>query len=494
MAPELDIILSLDLRARIALELQCSELALLRECSREWRAVVEYASFQHAECSDVELLWGEPEEKKRLLSFGRVFGRGCRRLHMCTITSLNDLRYTLQFLQCTSCAVVEMNFDGLHRWSNRGLSNEGLLAICAYTPRLVKLRGLSHNGCITVRMEATGNAAGELWLEDALVDNVAYELSQLCPFLEDVELPEHPSDVVSQRDCHARREALAQNGTVLDSLISTCETWARHFPKLKAIRMGPGFSGYRIHLRTVLATLSACPKVEDLVIQGLSLPGDTLLQLTRPYAPQLRVLDLSEAEDVCGAVVLECVRRCQALEELGLEPTTNHDFDTPTCIGIAAAVPRLKRLSLYGDWVTDPVTTGMLGVFEGLEFLSICNVDHISAVTFDALINSRTSHTLTELKVAYIGTVTARTVLLTVQRCAALSKLTWEGLWDTSTWINGDARSCAAHMRDTTRLLESRGGCYELDAPPEWWEELDADEEDSGEDDQDSAGDVGDED
>ena len=54
-------------------------------------------------------------------------------------------------------------------------------------------------------------------------------------------------------------------------------------------------------MRTALATIAACPKVTNLRLTAACLPGDTLLQLARPYAKQLTTLDVSETYDLSAS-------------------------------------------------------------------------------------------------------------------------------------------------------------------------------------------------
>ncbi len=437
-----------DLLAHVLQYVGRPEFLRLRACSKAWRELVASTVSEHPCCRTITLV-GATRERSRALA--HVFGHGCRHLiaHPVNRTCMKEV---IRFVKSTRGLLAELDLRMEPR--DDDILSADLLALCDHTPQLTVLRGLKDNGfclraprsgataVVHARIEATGRKSGQVWRRDALNDNVLYEVSRRCPLLEVVELPCNPP-----------------GGNPDDACVSQAESWARHFPNIATLDFSSKYVEYKIHTRTALATIAACPKVTTLKVSGTSLPGDTLLQLASPYYKQLKSLDVSES-DLSAGTLLECVRNCHVLEALDLRDFELEDGELMKTLG--SEVPRLKRLCLGANtWVGDETMRALFDGFECLEILELGNNKGITNASIVDLATSRSAATLVRFDIGYLGPLGGACVADLVDACPKLTEFVWEGCLPGEDWEQA-RRINAEDVKRIRETIESRHGSFDM--------------------------------
>ena len=455
-----------DLLAHVLQYVCRPELLRLRACSKAWRELVASAVRDHPCCRTINLV-GATRERSRALA--RVFGPGCRHL-IAQPLNRTGVKEVIRFAKSTRGLLDEVSFQDLRMQRCDDILSADLLALCDQTPQLKALRGLRDQGrcmhapeaVVHARREATGKKSGPVWRRDALKDNVPYEVARRCPLLEVVELPCGPPGVTPET-----------------RLVSQAESWARHFPNIIKLDFGSKFVEYETHVRTALAAIAACPKVRYLKFTAVSLPGDTLLQLTSPYYKQLTTLDVSETCELSASVLLECVRNCEVLEAIDLRDCEPEDGASLATLG--SKVPRLKRLCLgVNTWVDDDAMRTLFNSFECIEVLELGNIDRISDAAIIDLATSRSAATLERFDIGYLGPLDGSVVADLVDACPRLTEFTWEGCLPHEDWDQA-RRISAADVERIRGTIESRHGECDM----VWGEEGDGSDYDEDDDEDD---------
>ena len=440
------------------------ELLRLRACSKEWRAFVASAVPEHPACHTISI---DDAPRRSIKALARVFGAGCRRLE----AKLHDSRLraekfkdALHFVKLTCGRLAELDIETGCR-----LTCANVLALCDAAPQLKVLRGLWYDvgtsipadtdwrdqfgpdimeSPLFVRHEATGKRRGPIWRADALEDNIPHQIAQRCPLLEVVELPTHPPI-----DGRGR-------GDDAGPLQSPAETYARHFPNLTLLQFRSGYLNYEIHLRTALATIAECPKVNTLDFNNCRPTGNMLLELTCPYAEQLTTLILEEASGFSADTLIACVQQCVALEKLDLAASTveGDGLSAPMCVQLSTALRTIKTLDLSClDWVTDVTAPALFGRLECLEDLELGYLD-IGPDTVRAIATSPFAERITTLKILDTRLeVCSRDMSDVLHSCPNLAHFEW---------VNDNAGPDLAlphgALEDIRWLIARRGGTCDM--------------------------------
>ena len=397
--------LPVDETLHILLQLGQFELLPMRAVSSHWRDMVTATIREHDECRSAVFALGSmnplPTVSARCIEArGRAFGIGCQRF---VCRGSKDYVKAMMSFAANTVSLTELDV------SFSGVNNIQLVAMCSHAPLLIKLRAFDCEQ-LEVLIEATGKTRS-LWLP-VRQPNLAANISEACHFLEEVELPTPRGAVDGSR------------------LISSAETYARHFPRLSKLRLCSGFHAgflsYEVHVPTILSTLLCCPAVTELDADYCVLPGKALLQITSPLAARLVSLKMEETR-VAASTIIQCVATCPLLRELRLPETLD---DAADYLALTKACPTITRL--YLTIVDD---AGLAVVFsnldlERIEFDRIFENHDITDACVDSLLVSRSAKSIQRVDVTYLPNVTANAILRLVLGFPRLLHLTWVGYND----------------------------------------------------------------
>ena len=114
--------------------LASTRLLPLRCVSRAWRAAVAVAVKDHPHCREFCLSGKQLAKREVVLSYARVFGRGCRSLHIFDSTSTYLETCTL-FLDSVGAGLVSLSI-----MNDDGVSADHIIELCRRCPGLIKLQ------------------------------------------------------------------------------------------------------------------------------------------------------------------------------------------------------------------------------------------------------------------------------------------------------------------------------------------------------------------
>ena len=379
-------------------DLASTRLFPLRCVSRAWRAAVAVAVKDHPHCRDFCLRGKQLAKREVVLSYARVFGRGCRSLDFFDSTSAYLETCTL-FLDSVGAGLVSLSI-----MNDDGVSADHIIELCRRCPGLKKLQAA---------YSLTGIKKADIHL-------LAIRVSAACPLLEEVRLPVYG--------------------------YSPAETWARHFPNLLCLDFGreylgcsPGYPRWdegmgvdsldlpflldRIERSaTACTSATACNFGEETVVN---------IELAERLArtslrSRLQRLDLAGCGEVVvsEATILFFAREFRSLVDLSL-PIMFHgrlDFYEELC----AARPELARLAINCDSSADDECVRVVCERLRLEHLGLSGRCCISPDVVSVILESPCAQTLTEADLAYIDFMGSYETLNFVLGCPNLSNLAWE--------------------------------------------------------------------
>ena len=382
-------------------DLASTWLLPLRCVSRAWRAAVAVAVAvkDHPHCREFILRENQLAKREVVLSYARVFGRGCRSLDVFNSISAHLETGTL-FLDSVGAGLVSLSI-----MNDNGVSADHIIELCRRCPGLKKLQAA---------YSLTGIKKADIHL-------LAIRVSAACPLLEEVRLPVYG--------------------------YSPAETWARHFPNLLCLDFGreylgcsPGYPRWdegmgvdsldlpflldRIERSaTACTSATACNFGEETVVN---------IELAERLArtslrSRLQRLDLAGCGEVVvsEATILYFAREFTSLVDLGL-PIMFHgrlDFYESLC----EARPELARLAINCDSWADDKCVRVVCERLRLEHLGLAGRCRISPDVVNVILESPCAQqTLKEADLAYIDFMGSYETLNFVLGCPNLSNLAWE--------------------------------------------------------------------
>ena len=379
-------------------DLASTRLLPLRCVSRAWRAAVAVAVKDHPHCREFILQRNRLAKREVVLSYARVFGRGCRSLDIFDSTSTHLETGTL-FLDS-----VGAGLESLSIMNDDGLSADHIIELCRRCPGLKKLQA----------------AYGLPGIKKDDIDLLAIGVSAVCPLLEEVQLPVFG--------------------------YSPAETWARHFPNLLCLNFGreyvgcsPGYPAWDegmgvdsldlpFLLDGIERSATACTSATACIFDEETVVNIELAErLARTsLRSRLQRLDLAG----CGVVVvseatiLYFAREFASLVDLSLPIMFKGrlDFYEALC----EARPELTRLNINCDSWADDECVRVLCERLRLESLGLAGRCFISPDVLYVILASPCAQTLKEADLAYIDFMNSTQTLFFVLGCPNLSNLSWE--------------------------------------------------------------------
>ena len=379
-------------------DLASTRLLPLRCVSRAWRAAVAVAVKDHPHCREFCLSGKQLAKREVVLSYARVFGRGCRSLDVFNSMSAHFETGTL-FLDGVGAGLVSLSI-----MNDDGVSADHIIELCRRCPGLKKLQAA---------YSLTGIKKADIHL-------LAIRVSAACPLLEEVRLPVYG--------------------------YSPAETWARHFPNLLCLDFGreylgcsPGYPRWdegmgvdsldlpflldRIERSaTACTSATACNFGEETVVN---------IELAERLArtslrSRLQRLDLAGCGEVVvsEATILYFAREFTSLVDLSLPIGFGGriDFYESLC----EARPELARLAINCDSWADDECVRVVCERLRLEHLGLSGRCCISPDVVSVILESPCAQTLTEADLAYIDFMNSTQTLFFVLGCPNLANLAWE--------------------------------------------------------------------
>ena len=379
-------------------DLASTRLLPLRCVSRAWRAAVAVAVKDHPHCREFCLSGKKLAKREVVLSYARVFGRGCRSLDIFDCISSHFETGTL-FLDSGGAGLVSLSI-----MNDDGVSADHIIELCRRCPGLKKLQAA---------YSLTGIKKADIHL-------LAIRVSAACPLLEEVRLPVYG--------------------------YSPAETWARHFPNLLCLDFGreylgcsPGYPRWdegmgvdsldlpflldRIERSaTACTSATACNFGEETVVN---------IELAERLArtslrSRLQRLDLAGCGEVVvsEATILYFAREFTSLVDLSLPVgfCGRLDFYESLC----SARPELARLNINCDSRADDECVRVVCERLRLEHLGLAGRCFISSDVRFGILASPCAQTVKEADLAYIDVMNSTQTLFFVLGCPNLANLAWE--------------------------------------------------------------------
>ena len=397
--------------------------------------VVKYWYFR---CRDLD------QDQRDVKFFGKVFGRGCRKLDVSTAgdESPEVLEAFRGFVAHTQGRLLELDVSG----ESYGTGRAFVLELCGTCPQLKELNASWLN---------VGGATS------ASVSGFCEALGRACPLLERV-------DLYNKRTY----------GPLLG--ISPAESYQIHFSATKTLDFNVvSEEGYEpTRYDRIEATLEACVKVDAVNLSGCTVrPALVDVLLRTPLKSRLRTLDLDYATTVSSETVLRCAADFEALCDLRLPERWSGDPEFYR--SLARARPTITALNLGFRCHADDACLRMICDLLSLERLEITLMENLTPAVIDIIVDSPTGQTLRYFNAYDTPIITAATMLRLVRGCTLLNELEWSSSERLSPIEDGPT------IDAINELLKSRGG-KELDDPfvefgPSTWGRS-APGEESGED------------
>ena len=362
--------------------------------------------------------------------------------------------------QPTECAASSLAISTLGKVFGEGVIH--LSACCRAAPAVAALE-------FFVKQTNGGLQTLELYRANVAPDRLL-ELCRACPRLKELRTPVHALipygivEAIAQACPLIEGISVTNNGR--DEPLSPAETWARHFPRLKALSFRNGWLEYQPTKLDAIRATALVTNATKMDVDGCHITPEVIEALVgTPFGDRLERLGFSEGTsptrlepDALLAAVLgfPCLR---ALAIPGFL-VYGHSFyralarisnERPAGTG-------LRNLAIRELDATDECVALACRI-EGLEILTLEAIDATRSVV-DAILGGAAARSLTSISIRYCAYAPRATalracdVLRLVQGCPRLNRLSWfcdeefqEGtllLWEV--------------CNEITRLLESRGG------------------------------------
>ena len=370
-----------------------------------------------------ELTW-EPDEQPTecaasslaISTLGKVFGAGVIHLSACgrAAPAVAALEF---FVKQTNGGLETLE---LYR---ANVAPDRLLELCRACPRLKELRTPVH----------------------ALIPyGIVEAIAQACPLIEGI--------------------SVTNNGR--DEPLSPAETWARHFPRLKALSFRNGWLEYQPTRLDAIRATALVTNATSMDVDGCHITPEVIQALVgTPFGDRLERLGFPE----------------------GTSPTS---LELDALLAAVLGFPRLRALAIPGYMVYGhgfyralarisnerPAGTGLnhlaiadldatdkcvalACLIEGLEVLTLAAIDATRGIV-DAILGGAAAKSLTSISIRYCAYAPRATalracdVLRLVQGCPRLNRLSW--FCDEEFQEGTDLRR--GPCKAIVQLLESRGG------------------------------------
>ena len=392
--------LPVDLLAHVALyighrdgrKLMVQGLLALRVASSTCKDSVRRAAKEHAFLQSADWRLPAGVTARKIAVWGRVFGSGCRKLHLwgghdqSEVPSPEVLDALQSFVVNTQGRLRDLDITYL-RFSN---SRDYALELCRASPRLKELN---------LRWTPSGWGDGH-GVTSAAIDSFAMEVSRLCPLLEKVELTDGYSPI---------------------GRISPAETWQRHFPSLRCLDFYRDPSRYA----AIEETVRACARADEMdLIECTVLPAFVDMLLRTPLRGRLRKLDVSHETTISTDTILQCARGFELLTHLSLPD----DFSAGPEFyrSLLREQPTLTNLFLGFSSLADDACLRVV-CNSSLEHLALPLMDNLSPEVIDIILQSPSAQTLRHITIYYMHEVfNPPSVLRLIRGCPLLRRIEWD--------------------------------------------------------------------
>ena len=396
--------------------------AVQRTIARRPGAVRRFGFYPH--WADGETLAWEPDEQPTecaassltIATLGKVFGTGVIHLSACgrAAPAVAALEF---FVKQTNGGLETLE---LYR---ANVAPDRLLELCRACPRLKELRTPVH----------------------ALIPyGIVEAIAQACPLIEGI--------------------SVTNNGR--DEPLSPAETWARHFPRLKALSFRNGWLEYQPTRLDAIRATALVTNATSMDVDGCHITPEVIQALVgTPFGDRLERLGFPEGTsptrlelDALLAAVLG-FPRLRALAIPGYM-VYGHGFyralarisnERPAGTG-------LNHLAIADLDATDKCVA-LACLIEGLEVLTLAAIDATRGIV-DAILGGAAARSLTSISIRYCAYAPRATalracdVLRLVQGCPRMKHLSW--FCDEEFQEGTDLRR--GPCKAIVRLLKSRGG------------------------------------
>ncbi len=418
--------LPVDLLAHIALYIGhkdgrspvVQDLLDLRLVSSTCKDAVRRAAKEHAYLQRADWRLPAGVTARKIAGWGRVFGSGCRKLHLWgghgqSEDPSPDVLDALQsFVVNTQGRLRELDITYL-RFSN---SRDYALELCRASPLLKVL---------VLRWTPSSFGAGH-GVTSAAIDSFAMEVSRLCPLLEKVGLTDGYSPI---------------------GRISPAETWQRHFPAIKCLDFYRDPSRYA----AIEETVRACARADEMdLIECTVLPAFVDMLLRTPLRGRLRKLDVSHETTISTDTILQCARGFELLTHLSLpdEFSAGPEFYR----SLLRERPTLTSLFLGFSSLADDACLRVV-CNSSLEYLALPLMDNLSPEVIDIILQSPSAQTLRHITIYYMHEVfNPPSMLRLVRGCPLLRRVEWDHDMQLSPIEDGP------NIDAINELIRSRGG------------------------------------
>ena len=418
--------LPVDLLAHVALyighrdgrKLMVQGLLALRVASSTCKDAVRRAAKEHAFLQSADWRLPAGVTARKIAVWGRVFGSGCRKLHLwgghdqSEVPSPEALDALQSFVVNTQGRLRELDITYLRFSNNRDYA----LELCRASPQLKELN---------LRWTPSGWGDGH-GVTSAAIDSFAMEVSRLCPLLEKVELTDGYSPI---------------------GRISPAETWQRHFPSLRCLDFYKDPSRYA----AIEETVRACARADEMdLIECTVLPAFVDMLLRTPLRGRLRKLDVSHETTISTDTILQCARGFELLTHLSLPD----DFSAGPEFyrSLLQERPTLTSLFLGFSSLADDACLRHV-CNSSLEYLALPLMDNLSPEVIDIILQSPSAQTLRHITIYYMHEVfNPPSVLRLVRGCPLLRRVEWDHDLQLSPIEDGP------NIDAINELIMSRGG------------------------------------
>ena len=380
------------------------ELLALRCASRSCKDAVSRAARQH---KAVESLSFHGSSAQKIAVMGRVFGIGCRDLHLVGVRSDECVSALRDFVMSTNGQLRKLSCsDGSLGQSSIMVPKPVLLDMCRACPLLETLYLFDAPASIS-----------------ANVDDFASAVGSACPLLHTVYLPCSRSPAEDYQWC---------------------------FPRLKCLKFNHRSTAGPIRWDKIELTLQKCVHATEVELNEQTVsPRLVDLILAATVASRLKTLDLSDETDISPESILRFARGLELLTDLRLPWWFNGE--SAFYRSLVQARPMIVRLDLGLGNMLDDEDVRIICHGLPLEHLELMSVENLTHAAIDVILESPCAQTLRSVDVSYAREFSSEDVLRLVRGCPRLADLDWES-------DELDRNVDGANVAAIDALLMSRGG------------------------------------